>query len=383
MLFKAAIRLGLPIDLAEDGRSVLIDFHAAPRRTPEEEEACLAFLRPCQLRINGIELSMDEAANALREAVPLSLGTFLEITEAVERWGWQTMLAECRCIDQPPRPDLPEGKTTTKEESKALGDVSFESDRLEAAAVGTGIVIGAEAIGGEVLLEFIEGTGAVELKEVLDIWSGVAGLMQYVGEEIAAVDPPDPNFEQLPTVLRPGRIEIDMTSLPAGSQTAFTDMLDLAAEQLSLEFALLTAVERSQGAQLAGQDNARDRQLLAAADFAEQLAPVLEKQVAARTAFASAMRADGMNGVLDASMILRKVLPGFLEGPSAGFVRAIEHYGDGSQDPGSLWSRAGAHLFDGNDLGAGVFPEMLNPPQLALAEVRAADALRQWASRLR
>src|SRR5262249_49496878 len=151
---------------------------------------------------------------------------------------------------------------------------------------------------------------------------------------------------------RPGRIEIDMTSLPAGSQSAFTDMLDLAAEQLSLEFALLTAVERSQGAQLAGQDSARDQQLSAAADFAGELAPVLEKQVAARTAFAAALRADGMNGVLDASMILRKVLPGFLEGPSEGFVRAIEHYGDGRQDPGRLWSRAGAHLFDGNDLGA-------------------------------
>jgi hypothetical protein len=388
ILFKAAIRLGLPINLAEDGRSVLIDFHASPRRTPAEEEACQAFLRPCMARIDGIASDLYEEANALRETAPLSLGTFLEILKGIDRWHGQTMLAECRCKDQPPRPELPEGKTTTKEERNDLEDLSILSERLEAAAVGieraahsarvAGVVTGSEA-----LLEVMEASEAEAVEPVLEIWSGVASLMQHVGEEIAGADPPDPNFGQLPTVLRPGRIEIDMTSLPAGSQTGFTDMLDLAAEQLSLEFALLTAVERGQGAQLAGQDNARDRQLSAAADFAQQLAPVLEKQVAARTAFVTAMRADGMNGVLDVPTILRAVLPGFLKGPSEGFVRAIEHYGDGSQDPGSLWSRAGAHLFDGNDLGAGVFPEMLNPPQLALAEVRAADTLRQWASRLR
>jgi hypothetical protein len=285
----------------------------------------------------------------------------------------QTTMAECRCRDVD-RPEMPVGATTTPTERGAFEDLNFHANPVGAGALGAGVYFGLEH-------DFVPNVEIIDAAEPIVIWASLASLMQYVGEEIAAADPPDANFDTLPEVRRPGRIRLDMATSSNDIRMAFTEALDLKAEQLSVSVALLTAIERSQGAELAGQAAARDRQLSAAADFAEMLAPILEALAGSRTALVAALRANGATIVIDADELRHSVLPAFLDGPSAEFIRGVDHYGVNGLSAAELWQRTGAHLFDGEELGAGVFPELLNPPGLALAEVRAAQACREIAGR--
>ena len=69
------------------------------------------------------------------------------------------------------------------------------------------------------------------------------------------------------------------------AQTAMTNLLDLAAERMGVSFALLAAIQRSWGAEIDGDMDARKTQLLAAADFADRLTDSVAQQAAADVAF--------------------------------------------------------------------------------------------------
>lgn len=373
-LFNLALSHGLPLEIAADGESGVIRVERPRAFTVEEWLKCKEFLNKCCRRIQDIGRRMLEPVLARFEGHEINLGELLRQTELINLWEWQTIRVECRCRPTEERPEMPPGTTKTNNERDVLNAMNFHASPSISAAVGSGIYFAAPH-------EAVLGIGVLHLAEPITIWAGLAATMRYVGDKIATADPPDPNFDQLPVVLRPGRIELAMGSSSVAVQTAFNQALDLAAEQISLSRALLTAIERSQGAELAGQTNARDLQLSAAAEFAELLAPVLEAQAAARTALVAAIRADGATVVIGGVEMLDIVLPVFADGPSTHFARAIDHYGDGGQDANELWWKASASLFDGDDLG--VFPEILNPPELALAEARAAEVYRGLASRWR
>jgi hypothetical protein len=368
-LFGMVLGLGLDVEMSDDGESGVFRLAHSRIRTVEEEEACRQFLKTCERRIHDkararLELLMKKLA-----AHQINAGEFLAAAENNDKWMMQSTIAECRCRDDD-RPPMPTGKTTTPDEREAFENVEFHADPYGSATLGAGVYF-------KLHHDFVPHVEILDAAEAIEIWASLAVLMHHVGEAIANADPPDLNFDTVPEVHRPGRIQLDMGSSSSAIQQAFGEALDLHAEQLSVSVALLTAIERSQGAELAGQGVARDRQLAAAADFAGTLAPILEALAGARTALVAAFRAAGATIVIDAD----ELLPAFLDGPSAEFIRGIDHYGVRDLTPGELWQRAGAHLFDGDNLGDGVFPELLNPPELALAEIKAAQACRSIAGR--
>ena len=109
----------------------------------------------------------------------------------------------------------------------------------------------------------------------------------------------------------------------------------------------------------------------------------MKAQAAARAALVAAIRADDAAIVIDKDLMRNGILPVVLGEPPADFIRAVDHYGAGVQDPSTLWRLMGTRLFDGNEHGLGVFPEIANPPELALAEIRLAKLYRKLARQWR
>jgi len=371
-IFAAAFRLGLPMDFDADGESAMVHLTRQSLQrpfTPEEWKQCSAFKDACARGIQTTGKALLMVVLALFEANQINLGQLLEAIRRIDEWEWGRIRTECQCRPGEGLPESDQPSWKTPRVKSHLKGFTF-SNAVVAAGFGVAIAV-SKVPGAPAVL--------VRVAPVMGVLAAVNGLMAYVSNELAS-DPPDPNFAEVPTAVQLPRMSVDIAALPIALQTAFTDALDLAASQLSLSFALLTAIERSQGAELAGQTGARNLQLSAAADFAEQLAPVVEAQAPTRATLVAALRADGATTVIDTEAMVLEVLPAYLDGPPEEFVRAVAHYGTSNQDPNELWQRVGARLFDGDDLGAGVFPEKLNPPELALAEASAAETFRQLAA---
>jgi hypothetical protein len=98
-------------------------------------------------------------------------------------------------------------------------------------------------------------------------FGGFASLLGWI-----SADPPDPNFAEIaqPVVIRMARVRG-----PGGRP--LTGLLRMSARIMSLGGALVTSVERAQGAALAGDRDWVRRQSLTAADHAQHLAMALRR----------------------------------------------------------------------------------------------------------
>ena len=98
-----------------------------------------------------------------------------------------------------------------------------------------------------------------------------------------ATDPPDPNFTALPTVVVPAVPAVTAgEGISPAAATAATEHLRLLAQTYAQAQAALTAIERAQGARLAGDATWEQRQSLAAADLLKGLSTRLSGLPAAR-----------------------------------------------------------------------------------------------------
>jgi hypothetical protein len=363
-----------PADIAGGGRPIMLPVGRAAY-TPEEWEVCKAFLDSCEDRIQDVSRALTKAVVARLENHEINLGELLREIHAIDSWEMQTMVAECRC--RPGESDLPEIPDWKDEEREFLGTKNtwrsvFADSAPTYAVLGTA----AAAVGS-----YLSVPGVVA-EEVAARWApplivggAMVTIMGVVSASLAA-DPPDDDFADLPVVDVKPRFGVDLSELPRESQAAVTNLIDLAAEQTAVSFALLTAVQRSWGADVAGDEDASARQLEAAADLAERLADVAEGQAAARADLISAVRADITSLVIGQAEVLEHVLPGIVEGPNQTFTQVVNHYGDGNLDAERLWWLMAAQLFNGAVPGEWVFPEELSPPALALAEAREVAYLR-------
>jgi hypothetical protein len=104
------------------------------------------------------------------------------------------------------------------------------------------------------------------------------------------IDPNDPNFAEVPVPSFPKLAPIrpvPNTGLTASVADAANAVMANQAEAIGLLNALITALNRSDGAAEAGDKNAEKRQLKAARDFAKNLAKVFKNAAPLRSALAS------------------------------------------------------------------------------------------------
>jgi hypothetical protein len=119
---------------------------------------------------------------------------------------------------------------------------------------------------------------AKKLLEIPDICAGPTEYLSDKAREVAdrfdrlANDPPDPNFTQLPTS-NPDPVPDFGDDLVADATKQYADALS---EVEALLEALITAVERAQGADQAGEDIWALRQTVAAADLSRAAGDVVE-----------------------------------------------------------------------------------------------------------
>jgi choice-of-anchor C domain-containing protein len=109
-----------------------------------------------------------------------------------------------------------------------------------------------------------------------------------------AQDPPDPNYTTLPTATAPSVDAIAAgEGISAGTAQTLNTMSNHLADAAGQARAALTAIERAQGAHLAGDSNWERQQSLAAAGFLNALATRLGGLPADSQAAAAGLRSDG------------------------------------------------------------------------------------------
>ena len=362
-----------PADIAGRGRPIMLAVGRAGY-TYEEWLVCKAFLDSCEHRISDVATASTKVVIARFDNHEINLGELQRESLAISSWEGQAMLAECRC--RPGESDLPEIPDWKGEEREVLGhDVTWRGIFAAGAPAYKVAGVAAGAAAAILLVPGVAEEVARRWAPPLIVTAAVMSIMGEVGASLAA-DPPDDDFADLPVVDVKPRFGVDISELPRESQAAVTNLIDLAAEQAAVSFALLTAVQRSWGADVAGDEDASTRQLEAAADLAERLADVAEGQAAARADLVSAVRADITSLVVGQAEVLEHVLPRIVEGPNQTFTQVVNHYGDGNFDAERLWWLMAAQLFNGAAPGEWVIPEELSPPALALAEAREVAYLR-------
>jgi len=372
LILQAALRLGIPIEVNENAGTGKIQF--GRRRDRADRDPCLQYLDECARGIHEMGMKqltpLVEAFNA--HPSPALAAALQKVQTALSIWEPLTVFAVCRCGPEQGVPSSPSPPPSWKENQvpisgKTWRELAGFTEKVAEVGVGAGafgIAVAAAASVPVVLPFAIAASAALTIvltKEIID-------------------DPPDEDFDQIPVVVPLTRPPLDLSTLGPSAQSAAAGMLDRAADQISVLIALRTALERSWGAELAGQANERQNQLTAAADFADQLASILEGNAQARTSLVAELRADGLVAILDRDTMTQMVLPAFTKGPPPEFTSVIDHYASGTIDSTAIWwEQLGARMFMGDDFGAGVFPENLNPPEAAFAETQQAQLLRDFA----
>src|SRR5687767_1304864 len=108
-LFDVALILGLPVTVAEDGKSGAVAFERASLFTVEEWERCDAFLNDCMRAIQDVsrQMLLVETGRFVRGVI--NLGDLLQAIERIELWEIRTIDTNCNC-----RPSEPTEKPSWK-----------------------------------------------------------------------------------------------------------------------------------------------------------------------------------------------------------------------------------------------------------------------------
>jgi hypothetical protein len=341
-----ALRLGL--EVIEQPGSDIVVFRRRPRRM--DNAACAAHIAECHDRIGKETDVMRKAVVAKYEADVISVSEALAAMEQIMKWHHETTERVCRCGDGPQAP---------------------KPEELRRTAVEVGF-IGAAGIFGISAVLF------PPLGFPLAVCTFLSGLFAVMIDNMV-VDPPDPNFTELPSVVEFNLPELDTSELDPKVAAALMELLGTVGKSLSAGSALVAAFEKFQGATLAGDGIAATRQLGAAADFAELFADSLEALVGARTGLVAVLRMVGEGRMITEDEVLDLLSKGVIAEPPQVFRDAAALFHVQGAEIEDLWGRIVV-----NPLAAvGVFPELLSPSELAKAEANLATALRSSAIKWR
>ncbi len=138
---------------------------------------------------------------------------------------------------------------------------------------------------------------------VIGVIGGVAGVTGGVTAALSE-DPPDPNYTEIAV---PATLDLpQQAATPPMSQASADALNQLVAtlgEEAGLARAVLTSVERAEGALLAGDEGWEIQQMQAAGVFASDFADVLRREVQQREAVRAAFAADGVDVPLTAEQL--------------------------------------------------------------------------------
>jgi hypothetical protein len=189
-------------------------------------------------------------------------------------------------------------------------------------------------------------------------------------------DPIDPNFSKVPVPsfpklppIRPVR----NTGLTASVARAANAVLENQAEAIGLLNALLTALNRSDGAAKAGDASAEERQLKAARDFAKKVAKVFRGAISLRLALASKWTGPGLDFSISERDALKLRDEIIINGFPSSFLDRLKKLGVDRKDQDVLLQR----LFVGLAKlpSQPNFRDVLMDPRLPTAERRLALSL--------
>lgn len=205
---------------------------------------------------------------------------------------------------------------------------------------------------------------------------------------LAALDPPDGNFH---SIRQPKRFDLPFIAVQPGLSQGVANALNALNQNLSSQIGLLEAltiaINRAQGAAEAGNSVWENRQLQAAAEFAQQLAVAKTSEPQLRQTLSQALSGSAMNSV---EVTAAQIIAFQQQLKASGFAPVLSGttFDTEDDDDGNL-SHADSALFaivgstfDMQD-AAGVYPLQIASTTVNAAEAVSADALREFAARFR
>lgn len=339
---------------------------------------CMEFLEVCHANVakTRAELFAELVGQAIKGKLPLEV--VLVAQGAIETFILDLMAALCVCDKSPPVPD--QDHTTILNLNTVL--------IIVAGVAGILIIVMAPGAGAAAVAAAVEAgatpaaaaAAGLKVQLAMSVIGSVLSAGSSILDEILdrmLHDPPDPDFAGVPTIKEFELPDVDLSALSEAVAVSLRQLVGRWGESIAAGQAVIAAFEKFQGAVLANDTEAQARQLAAAADFAEILADSLERQVAPRTALVAALRSAGFGTVITPAHALDAAVKVVPSGPPDAFRQVAEHYRVADVD--ALWLRA----FSNPMAAVGVFPESLNPPALAAAEIKAAESLRTSAAKWR
>jgi len=238
-------------------------------------------------------------------------------------------------------------------------------------------------------VSIIAGTG-VALFATGPLGIAVAGIIFGVAAGLAvtafkgfdlAIDPIDPKFSKAPVPSFPNVAAIrpvKNTGLNASVARAANAVTANQSEAIGLLNALLTALDRADGASRAGDTSAEAQQLNAAREFAKKLVDVLKKAASLRLALASKWTGRDLDFTISTqdAVTLRDDI--IINGFPAPFLKALKKLGIDRVDQDLLLQRLSLTLVN---LPSGEqirFRDLLIDPQLRSGEAGLISVLQQF-----
>jgi hypothetical protein len=218
----------------------------------------------------------------------------------------------------------------------------------------------------------------------LSVPVGLTGLVYGAASFYAADkinDPPDPNF-----TLIDQPVVVPIAQLQAGpgitqqEADAFNALFADLAQELALDKASNTAINRAEGAREAGNVFWEQQQTQAAQQFLQQAAPFYSAQPQLLSNLASALQAAGIQLTFTASDITAFQAELAANGLSPAMTDQLNQLGiDSAGQAQILQSLLSADPETGAQLGVGAFPQMLTDPTIGNAIEQLSGILNQAA----
>ena len=200
--------------------------------------------------------------------------------------------------------------------------------------------------------------------------------MAAIAAKIAR-DPPDPNFMELaePTILAFPVIAVDEPGITQEVADAYNAFFDNLGQEIGFGGALLTSLERAQGAVEAGDAFWETEQMRAAALFATELAALIDMEPGLRENLVSAIQAAGFPGIeFTEDDIVAAQDDLAVNGPTDLLADAFTELGLDNTTIDEILD-----VLIEADPVAGSFPEVLTDPRLIGAFQDAAQSLDEFA----
>ena len=257
-------------------------------------------------------------------------------------------------------------------------ELKSPADRIKYLALGTGDALVSVAA----ILLITETDGGCLAIPQCDAFVG-AVLNTYTIETIknfgGALDPPDPNFTTIatPTYSAPPSLSLQ-PGITQAEINAGNGLFANLVKQAGLYDAMVTSINRAQGAVAAGNASWEIKQLQAARFYAMQIANYMKQEPTLRSTFVSALQAAGFPTFQitpDQVSSFRTAVTN--NGLPQNVVQLMTNLG---VDPVSIAGLDELIVDFPIDSAAGSYPGNFNPPTLVTAEGQAAASLNHFAA---